>query len=87
MDEHEHRHRQTESDVRNLYDKANDIAIMQAGMNVALDNLNTTMQELKVAVQSLKERPSRFWDRLVCALTGAAACALIAYVMNLLIGG
>ena len=87
MDEHERRHRQTENDVRDLYGKVNDNAIMQAGMNVALENLNTTMQELKVAVQSLKERPSRLWDRLICALTGAAACAFIAWVMSLLIGG
>ena len=87
MDEHERRHRQIENDVHDLYGKVNDNAIMQASMNVTLENLNTTMQELKVAVQSLKERPSRLWDRLICALTGAVVCGIIAYVMNLLIGG
>ena len=87
MEDVDRRLTQAERSICDLYGKVNDTAVMQAGMKVTLDNLNTTMQELKVAVQNLKERPSRLWDRLVCALTGAAACALIAYVMNLLIGG
>ena len=67
----EHRITKLEDDVKILYSKVNNFAVASAEMHIKLDSMLVTLGELKESIQSVKERPSQLWDKLVVAMLTA----------------
>ena len=67
-----------EQAVRDLSDKitATDHNLVAT---TTLNSVLATLGELKGAVESLKARPATMWDKLIYAIIGAAAAAVITY--------
>jgi len=72
----EHRISELENSVKILYSKANDFAISQAQVNIKLDNLLISLDEVKDSISTLKNRPSLFWDKLIFAFIGAVGAGI-----------
>jgi hypothetical protein len=76
-----HRVDAVEDDVKILFKKVNEVTLTQVQSVTKLDSMLVTLGELKESIETLKRRPSWFWDKLVVALIGAACGALINLVM------
>ena len=55
-------------------------------MHIKLDSMLVTLGELKESIQSVKERPSKLWDKLVVAMLTAIGTGVGA-ALWLIIGG
>ena len=75
----EHRLIQAEENIKELYAKYNGVDKSLVAATTTLNNLLTLVSEMKASVESLRARPSNFWDKLVFALIGAAASAVITH--------
>lgn len=82
----EHRITKLEDDVKILYSKVNSFAVASAEMHIKLDSMLVTLGELKESIQSVKERPSKLWDKLVVAMLTAIGTGVGA-ALWLIIGG
>ena len=76
-----HRVDAVEDDVKILFKKVNEVTLTQVQSVTKLDSMLVTLGELKESIETLKRRPSWFWDKLVVALIGAACGAVINLVM------
>jgi hypothetical protein len=76
-----HRVDAVEGDVKILFKKVNEVTLTQVQSVTKLDSMLVTLGELKESIETLKRRPSWFWDKLVVALIGAVCGALINFVM------
>ena len=77
-----HRLVQAEEDIKQLYSKYNNVDKNLVAVTTTLNNLLTLVGELKASVESLKARPATLWDKLVFALIGAGASAVLAYFVK-----
>ena len=75
LDDHEERIRRVEASTSEL-------VTFREVVNVKLDNISTTLEELKDAVVELKARPASMWEKLISALIGAAASGFVAYILT-----
>jgi hypothetical protein len=76
MDLFEHRINELEENVKILYGKVNGFAVAQAQVNIKLDNLIQSLDEIKDSISKIKSRPSVFWDKLVFAFIGALGAGI-----------
>lgn len=73
----EHRLIQAEENIKELFAKYNGVDKNLVAVTTTLNNLLTLVCELKAAVEGLKTRPAAIWDKVVFALLGAAASAVV----------
>ena len=78
----EHRLQQAEENIKELFGKVNGVDKSLVATTTTLNNLLTLVGELKAAVESLKSRPATWWDKLIFALIGAAASAIVTYLIK-----
>lgn len=75
----EHRLIQAEENIKELFAKFNGVDKNLVAVTTTLNSLHTLVSEMKVSVEELKTRPSTFWDKLIFALIGAAASAIVTH--------
>lgn len=75
LDDHEER-------LQRVENSTNEFAIFREVINVKLETISKNIVELKEAVIELKQRPAALWEKLVSAIIGAAATALVAYFLT-----
>ena len=78
----EHRLQQAEENIKELFGKVNGVDKSLVATTTTLNNLLTLVGELKAPVESLKARPTAWWDKLIFAVIGAVVTALITYFMK-----
>lgn len=78
----EHRLQQAEENIKELFGKVNGVDKSLVATTTTLNNLLTLVGELKAAVESLKARPTAWWDKLIFAVIGAVVTALITYFIQ-----
>ncbi|MBQ2902810.1 MAG: hypothetical protein IJA31_11600 [Clostridia bacterium] len=82
LTEIEHRLNAAEENIKELFGKFNGIDKNLVATTTTLNNLLTLVGELKAAIETLKARPSAWWDKLIFALIGAAASGIISYFVK-----
>ena len=82
LEEFEHRLVKAEENIETLFGRTNKFNEEMATVTTKLDNILVTLGELKASVVQLQSRPGTMWDKLVFALIGAAATAVVSVVMN-----
>ena len=85
MEAVEHRLKQAEDNIRELFREVKALAILQERTSTTLDNLNITLRELKGAVLGLQTRPGGLWDKVIHAIITAVVAAGVAAVVGGLI--
>lgn len=75
----EHRLIQAEENIKELYAKYNGVDKNLVAVTTTLSSLHTLVSEMKVSVEALKTKPSALWDKLIFALLGAAASAVVTH--------
>jgi hypothetical protein len=83
---YEHRLAALESDVKSLYGKAQSFAVTEAELNVKLDSLIESTDELKEKLSQIGNRPLQFWDKLVFAFIGAVGAGIGTALLSLFKG-
>ncbi len=81
-EEFEHRLVKAEENIETLFGRTNKFNEEMATVTTKLDNILVTLGELKASVVQLQSRPGTMWDKLVFALIGAAATAVISFVIK-----
>lgn len=82
LSEIQHRIEVCENDIKSLYSRANKSDVAQAETNTKLDNVLVTLGEVKESVNAIKLRPATMWDKLIFAIIGAAATAMVALILK-----
>lgn len=82
LTEIEHRLIQAEENIKELFSKYNGVDKSLVATTTTLNNLLALVGELKAAIEALKARPTALWDRLVFAFIGAAASAIVTYLVK-----
>lgn len=82
LTEIEHRLIQAEENIKELFSKYNGVDKSLVATTTTLNNLLTLVGELKAAIEALKARPAAWWDKLIFAIIGAAASAVVAYFIK-----
>lgn len=83
---YEHRLQTLENDVKSLYGKAQSFAVTEAQMNVKLDSLIESVDELKDRLSNISRRPLQLWDKLIFAFIGALGAGIGTAVISILKG-
>lgn len=71
-----------EEDIKTLYSRTNRIDKTQAEVTTKLDNVLVELGKVREAIDALKGRPGKMWDKLIYAIIGAAAAALVSIIVN-----
>ena len=71
-----------EEDIKTLYSRTNKAEISQARITEKLDNVLIELGKVREAIDTLKTRPSKMWDKLIYGIIGAAAAALVSIIIN-----
>ena len=71
-----------EEDIKTLYSRTNKAEINQAIITEKLDNVLIELGKVREAIDALKARPSKMWDKLIYGIIGAAAAALVSIIIN-----
>ena len=82
LEEFEHRLVKAEENIETLFGRTNKFNEEMATVTTKLDNILVTLGELKASVVQLQSRPGTMWDKLVFALIGAAATAVVSFIMK-----
>ena len=82
LEEFEHRLVKAEENIETLFGRTNKFNEEMATVTTKLDNILVTLGELKASVVQLQSRPGTMWDKLVFALIGAAATAVVSFVIK-----
>ena len=82
IEEIEHRLIKAEKDIEKLFGRTNEQTKELAEVTIKLDNILVTLGELKASVMQLQSRPGTMWDKLIFGLIGAAATAIITYILK-----
>ena len=77
-----HRLIKAEENIETLFKSRNQHNEELAAVTTKLDNILVTLGELKASVVQLQSRPGTMWDKLVFALIGAAATAIISFILK-----
>ena len=75
LDDHEER-------LQRVENSTTEFATFREVINLKLEMISKNIVELKDAVVELKARPATLWDKVISAIIGAAATALIAYIIS-----
>ena len=81
-EEFEHRLVKAEENIETLFGRTNKFNEEMATVTTKLDNILVTLGELKASVVQLQSRPGTMWDKLVFGIIGAAAAALVNYLIK-----
>ena len=71
-----------ETDIKELYSKTNRIDKTQVEVTTKLDNVLVELGKVREAIDTLKTRPAKMWDKLIYGIIGAAAAALVSIIIN-----
>ena len=82
LEEVEHRLLKAEENIEALFKSRNQFNEELATVTTKLDNILVTLGELKASVIQLQSRPGTMWDKLIFGLIGAAATAIITYILK-----
>ena len=82
MDEISRRLDAAEGNIKELFREVKAMAIMQAGINKALESLDLTLRELKEAVRGLQARPGGWFDKIIYALITALVAGGVAALIG-----
>ena len=82
LEEVEHRLIKAEEDIETLFKSRNKFNEELATVTTKLDNILVTLGELKASVVQIQSRPGTMWDKLIFGLIGAAATAIITYILK-----
>ena len=82
LEEVEHRLIKAEEDIETLFKSRNKLNEELATVTTKLDNILVTLGELKASVVQIQSRPGTMWDKLIFGLIGAAATAIITYILK-----
>ena len=82
MDEINRRLEDHEERLRRVEASTSELATFREVVNVKLDGISSSLDSLREAVEGLKARPATLWDKLVSGIVGAAATALVAYLIS-----
>ena len=66
-----------EGEVKDIHE----LAMAMSAMSEKVDGLSEDVREVKAKVQTVAERPAKWWDKLVAAAVGAAASGLVAALL------
>lgn len=77
-----HRLVKAEENIEILFGRTNEQNRELAEVTIKLDNILVTLGELKASVMQLQSRPGTMWDKLIFGLIGAAATAIITYILK-----
>lgn len=69
-----------EEEAKELIGNVNAITLEQVRSVTKLDIVLASLGELKEGLESLKRRPSQFWDKLMVALISAVCGALVSFI-------
>lgn len=69
-----------EEEAKELIGNVNAITLEQVRSVTKLDIVLASLGELKEGLESLKKRPSQFWDKLMVALISAVCGALVSFI-------
>lgn len=69
-----------EEEAKELMGNLNAITLEQVRSVTKLDIVLASLSELKEGLESLKKRPSQFWDKLMVALISAVCGALMSFI-------
>ena len=82
IEEIEHRLLKAEENIEALFKSRNQFNEELATVTTKLDNILVTLGELKASVVQIQSRPGTMWDKLIFGLIGAAATAIITYILK-----
>jgi hypothetical protein len=82
IEEIEHRLIKAEGDIETLFGRTNEQTKELAEVTIKLDNILVTLGELKASLAQLQSRPGTMWDKLISGIIGAAATAIVAYILK-----
>jgi hypothetical protein len=82
IEEIEHRLIKAEGDIETLFGRTNEQTKELAEVTIKLDNILVTLGELKESLAQLQSRPGTMWDKLISGIIGAAATAIVAYILK-----
>lgn len=82
IEEIAHRLVKAEENIEILFSNTNKHNKELAEVTIKLDNILVTLGELKASVMQLQSRPGTMWDKLIFGLIGAAATAIITYILK-----
>lgn len=71
-----------EEDIKTLYSRTNKAEINQARITEKLDNVLIELGKVREAIDTLKTRPAKMWDKLIYGIIGAVAAALVSIIIN-----
>lgn len=71
-----------EEDIKTLYSRTNKAEISQARITEKLDNVLIELGKVREAIDTLKTRPAKMWDKLIYGIIGAVAAALVSIIIN-----
>ena len=77
-----HRLEKCEEDIKTLYSKSNKADVAQAEIATKLNNVLLELGKVREAVDGLKMRPARMWDKFLYAVLGALAAALVSMIIT-----
>lgn len=69
-----------EEEAKELIGNVNAITLEQVRSVTKLDIVLATLSELKEGLESLKNRPGQFWDKLIVAVISAVCGALVSFI-------
>ncbi|MDD5952634.1 MAG: hypothetical protein PUC32_03120 [Oscillospiraceae bacterium] len=70
--------------ISNLESKVEDLhalTVAVATVNTKVDNLGSSVDEIKTEVKKVTERPGKWWDKLLAALLGAVGTGIAGAVL------
>ena len=82
IEEIEHRLLKAEENIEALFKSRNQFNEELATVTTKLDNILVTLGELKASVVQIQSRPGTMWDKRIFGLIGAAATAIITYILK-----
>ena len=81
-EEFERRLVKAEENIETLFGRTNKFNEEMATVTTKLDNILVTLGELKASVVQLQSRPGTMWDKLIFALIGAVATAVVSFAVQ-----
>lgn len=82
IEEIAHRLVKAEENIETLFGRTNEQTKELAEVTIKLDNILVTLGELKASLAQLQSRPGTMWDKLISGIIGAAATAIVAYILK-----
>lgn len=82
IEEIEHRLIKAEKEIENLVKKTSSQALELTTITTKLDNILTTLGELKQGLTQQQKRPAERWEKFVFTIIGALGSALVGLILK-----